>query len=167
MESYSTIALLVWQNSNVHNLSDHVAPETRLVPCSCLCTSLVWRFCLEFCSALPGLIAVSWLLIRPQPVQEPLFQCELASVNCHCGGACNFSLFFTSSSLWVVFQWVHSLSSRGSGTCQLEHSNTISSDYRQFFEALSQSVDGPAKCWNFVFLAPPIVFGYILRSCLT
>ena len=44
------------------------------------------------CSVILGLIAVSWLLIRPQPVQEPLFRCELASANCHCGGASNFSL---------------------------------------------------------------------------
>ena len=33
------------------------------------------------------LIAVSLLLIHPQPVQEPLFRCELASVNSHCGAA--------------------------------------------------------------------------------
>ena len=40
----------------------------------------------------PGLIVVSWLLIRFQPMQEPLFRCELASVNCHCGDASNSSL---------------------------------------------------------------------------
>ena len=44
------------------------------------------------CSAIHGLVAVSWLLIRPPPVQEPLFRCELASVHRHCGGASNLSL---------------------------------------------------------------------------
>ena len=44
------------------------------------------------CSAIHGLVAVSWLLIRPPRVQEPLFRCELASVHRHCGDASNLSL---------------------------------------------------------------------------
>ena len=53
----------------------------------------------KICSAIPGLLAISWLLIRLQPVQKPLFRCELASVNCQCGGASNFSLLHVNNFL--------------------------------------------------------------------
>ena len=55
--------------------------------CSCFCTCLVWRFCLFVWAAVSSLIAVSWLVIWPQPLQELRFRCELASANCHCGDA--------------------------------------------------------------------------------
>ena len=63
------------------------------------------KFCVEslprVCLAIPGLIAVSWLLIRPQPVQETLFRCELASVSVSLWRCQQLFFFFTSS----AFGW--------------------------------------------------------------
>ena len=60
---------------------------------------------LRVCSAIPGLIVVSWLLIRPQPVQEPLFRCELASVNYHCGGASMLGGLPVGALALLAWQW--------------------------------------------------------------
>ena len=89
------------------------------------------------CSAIPGLVAVSWLLIRPPRVQEPLFRCEFASVHRHCGDASNLSLLHFICFFWWFVSEFTGLSLRGSGTCQLGHNSTISSDCHLFVEALS------------------------------
>ena len=89
--------------------------------------------------------------MRPQPVQEPLSRCERAFVNCHCGGASNFSLSSRHFFFWEVFQLVHLFFLRGGGIGQFEHRNKISSDCHQFPEVLSPLVDGLARCWNFLF----------------
>ena len=66
---------------------------TRLLLCSCLSTRIADGYFLPgVFAAIPGLLAVAWLAIRLQPVQKPLFRCELASVNCHCGDGSDFSV---------------------------------------------------------------------------
>ena len=65
-------------------LSGNVALETRLLLRGRFLHKFGMEMMLVIWAAISCLIAVSWSVIRPLPVQEPLFRCELASVCVGC-----------------------------------------------------------------------------------
>ena len=94
-------------------------------------------------AAISGLMAVSWLVTGPEPVQELSSVANWPLSVAIVGTPASFPLF-TSFAFLEVFLSGHLYSLLGSGVWQFEHRNTLSSDWHQLLEVPSQSVDGLA-----------------------